>query len=391
MNILFSKNQSQETIDRTMTNLGYMMGESAKVVLVDDLIKDESSIHILLVYGYPSQDIQSKDIQIHDDILTKYHNGYDIKFLFITLHESDAPDAVKIVTNYVSSLNIKEEDVTLCSGNELLPILKNNISSKINTYTNNIIPRVSSESFILNGAHPYEIERENIFQCYNRAAKPHRVATAVFFYKDDLLKYTDFSLRQLDKISKNMSDGCYNWIDIIDVKEHDLFNTKLKELCDKFDSRPIISKYENFEFDKNGPQHDLTHKNNLYRYSYINIVTETQYEWDGIIHITEKSLQPLWFYQLPIILATPHHIKRMRKIYDFDWFDDFINHSYDSQENHILRFNEIRKEILRLSTMESEIKQFFKDNQKRFEHNREVVREISKSKKDYNFFQNLIK
>lgn len=391
MNILFSKNQSHETIDRTMGNLGYMMGNSPKIISVDDLIKEESSIHILLVYGYPSQDIQSKDIEIHDDILTKYHAGYDIKFLFITLHESDAPDAVEIVTNYANSLNIKEEDVTLCSGNELLPILKKNISSKINTYTNDIIPKVSSESFILNGNHPFEVERENIFQCYNRAAKYHRVAMAVFFYKDDLLKYADFSLRQLDKIAKDISEGCYNWNGIIDIKEQDLFNTKLTELCNEFDSTPIISKYEKFEFDVNGPQHGLTHKYNLYKHSYINIVTETQYEWDGIIHITEKSLQPLWFYQLPIIVATPHHIKRMRELYDFDWFDDFINHSYDSQENHILRFNEITKEILRLSTMESEIKQFFKDNQKRFEHNREVVREISKSKKDYNFFQNLIK
>jgi hypothetical protein len=391
MNILFSKEQSQNIIDVTMTNLSYMMGKSAKSILVDDLDNETPSIHILLVYGYPSYDIKSKDIEIHKDVLTKYKEGFDIKFLFITLHESDSPDAVQTITNYIKSLGIEESDVTLCTGNELLDINKQKVSSGINTYTNDIIPRVISESMILCGEHPYEIDRENIFQCYNRAEKSHRTATSVFLYKDNLLKYTDFSLRTLNKISNNIFEGLYNWNGIVDSKEQNLFNNKLIELSNEYNSKPIISKYENFEFDKNGPQHNLTYKHNLYKHSYINIVTETQYEWDGIIHITEKSLQPLWFYQLPIIIATPHHIKRMRELYDFDWFDDFINHSYDSIENHKVRFHKIRREILRLSKMESEIKEFFKDNQKRFEHNRKVIKEISKSKKDYNFFQNLIK
>jgi len=391
MNILFSIYQNKETIDRTMSNLGYMMNESSKSILSSDLKDKSVCVHPLLVHGYPSYDILENELEIYGDILEKYKNGYDIRFLFITLHESDSPEAVDTITKYIKSLNIKESDVTLCTGNELLDENKSKVSSGINTYTNDIIPRVISDSMILCGEHPYEIQRENIFQCYNRAEKPHRTAVSVFLYKDNLLKNTDFSLRTLDRISNNIHNGLYNWNGIIDSKEQDLFDSELIKFSKEYNTKQIISKYENFEFDKDGPQHNLTYEHNLYKHSYINIVTETQYEWDGIIHITEKSLQPLWFYQLPIIIATPNHIKKMKELYDFDWFDDFINHSYDSIENHTLRFHKIRREILRLSKMESEIKEFFKNNQKRFEYNREVVRNISKSKKDYNFFQNLTK
>ena len=79
----------------------------------------------------------------------------------------------------------------------------------------------------------------------------------------------------------------------------------------------------------------------------------------------------------------------MRELYDFDWFDDFINHSYDSIENHKVRFHKIRREILRLSKMESEIKEFVINNQDRFEKNKEIIKNIRHSKSDKNFWSSI--
>ena len=389
INILFSENQSNDYIENTLSLLDYMIGDSHNIHSVsDELSKEFKYVHILRVLGYPSHDIKSKDLTIDQSILNKYKEGYDIKFLFITLHESDAPDAPEVIIDYTEKLGIKNKSVYFCSGNEMLDIN----SYSISTHTNNIIPRVISHSMYLNGQHEFSLERDKLFQSYNRAPKQHRVALATFLHKEGLLNKTDLSLRCSDEIFRFILEDKnfeYNFSSTLDSKEYESFNESLKLLCNK--DEKIISEYEKFEFDKHGPQHDLTYKNNLYKHSYINIVTETQYEWDGIIHITEKSLQPLWFYQLPIIVASPHHIKRMRETYDFDWFDDFINHSYDSQENHVLRFHKIRREILRLSKMESEVKQFFKDNQKRFEYNRSVIEKIRNSDKDFNFFQKIIK
>lgn len=382
MNLVFEKEVTEE---KYRLVLGLHLG-NVTVTHIDYLRKDTNYINIQRVYGYPSQDIENGTLSIHDSLLKKYKEGYDISFMFLTLHESDEPTAVERITKYIRELGIEESSVYFVCGNELLDYHKKECNSKINVHTTDIIPQVISRSMHVDGQHEFSLDRENIFQCYNRAEKSHRIATSVFLHKEDLLKDTDFSLRCSDVLYKR-NEYSYNWNGIIDEREIDSYNENLKSLCNT--DKQILSNYENFQFDVNGPQHNLTYIHNLYKHSYINIVTETQYEWDGIIHITEKSLQPLWFYQLPIIIATPHHIKRMRELYDFDWFDDFLNHSYDSQENHALRFHKIRREILRLSKMKSDVKKFFKENKKRFEHNREVVRELQYSKHDINFFKSI--
>ena len=151
----------------------------------------------------------------------------------------------------------------------------------------------------------------------------------------------------------------------------------------------LKSEFETFQFMNNGPQHNLTYIHNLYKHAYINIVTETQYNWDGVEHITEKSLQPFFFYQIPIIVATPYHVQSMKDKWGLDFFDDIINHSYDSIDNHVLRFHKITKEILRLSKIENEIREFVKNNQDRFEKNKEIIKKIQYTDLDKNFWRSI--
>ena len=79
----------------------------------------------------------------------------------------------------------------------------------------------------------------------------------------------------------------------------------------------------------------------------------------------------------------------MKEKWGLDFFDDIVNHSYDSIEDSVLRFHKITKEILRLSKMENEIRKFVIDNQDRFEKNKEIIRQIRYSKSDEDFWKNI--
>ena len=78
---------------------------------------------------------------------------------------------------------------------------------------------------------------------------------------------------------------------------------------------------EKFTFDEiDSPIINVT----TFKNSYVNIVTETDFS-DDVIHITEKSLKPFYYYQLPIFVAPHNHLSELRKIYGFDMFDDIID------------------------------------------------------------------
>ena len=114
------------------------------------------------------------------------------------------------------------------------------------------------------------------------------------------------------------------------------------------------------------PEKELTFEN-----SYVNIVTESAYiNSDFIVHITEKSFRPFYHYQLPIFVASHHHIGHLKETYGFDMFDDIIDHSYDDVINHRDRLFKIVDEIKRLNGKKEEIKEFYKNNYERFEKNK---------------------
>jgi hypothetical protein len=114
-----------------------------------------------------------------------------------------------------------------------------------------------------------------------------------------------------------------------------------------------------------------------YRNSYINIITESVYWFDGI-HITEKSLKPFCLPILPIFVASPNHVKTLRDDYNLDLFDDFINHDYDKELDNTKRLKMIIEECLRLSRLENEIIDFYKNNKDRFLNNKNSILEFTK-------------
>ena len=101
-------------------------------------------------------------------------------------------------------------------------------------------------------------------------------------------------------------------------------------------------------------------------------------------------MAPFYFYQFPIIVSSVNHIQKMRELYDFDWFDDIINHDYDSEIDNEKRLHKIMKELSRLNTVQEDIISFYYNNQDRFEHNKKQIEKIDSSEIDRKFFKSFI-
>jgi len=403
--------------------------DKSEYTIYDCNIHDKSLIYIFLVgvYGYPSHDLNSvtkqknsdwpkqegkESIQIPKSIIDKYHSGFKISFLFFTTDECDNPDSVEIFSDYLDYIKINQKHFYLSTGNELLEKNKKIYGSQINVNTNNYLPLVVSSimnkkttkqfkktdgSWIIYNDKEYNFRenRNKLFQCYNNALKSHRLGIYTFFIKNNLTDKVDLSFLDYESfmfsdigwkknIFKDVLDSNIDeeWIDIASDGIKNKISLKSEFEKHKIDSKTGKKLYF-------GALHEVAVDQNLYKHGYISVITESQWGWKNIVHITEKSIVPFFFHQIPIIVAPPNHVKSMKDRYGLDFFDDIINHSYDSIENHHLRFKALTEEILRLSKLETEIHDFVKDNQNRFEKNKEIIKNIQHSKENENFWRSL--
>jgi hypothetical protein len=91
------------------------------------------------------------------------------------------------------------------------------------------------------------------------------------------------------------------------------------------------------------------------------------------------------------MVASQHHIKKMKELYGLDFFDDIIDHSYDNEPNHKKRLKMIVKEIKRINDNKDLFVRFYRNNQDRFENNKQkTIGLLDFINKDYDFFKSLI-
>jgi hypothetical protein len=226
---------------------------------------------------------------------------------------------------------------------------------------------------------------------FNKSLKSHRVYLLSFLIKYGLIDDVNWSY--VPNINETYHVNIVNPISHEDFsKEIDYLN-KIRFKLSDYES--IIYPYnENNNDEKNGVVNKLTEfeNNETYENSYVNITTESNYEqYKNTVHISEKSYKPFYFYQIPIFLASKHHIKTLREKYKFDMFDDIINHSYDEVEDNRERLKMIFDEIKRIHENKEQIINFFNSNQERFEENKKKTIELLKLvNDDYLFYKNLI-
>jgi hypothetical protein len=105
----------------------------------------------------------------------------------------------------------------------------------------------------------------------------------------------------------------------------------------------------------------------------LNLVTDNAVGFDdsdnfkyGTITLTEKAWKPFKTHQLALYVGLPGYVDVIRSL-GFDVYDDFIDHSYDKEKNHIERIKMVVEELDRLNKLD--MVEFYNQNKKRFVKN----------------------
>lgn len=106
----------------------------------------------------------------------------------------------------------------------------------------------------------------------------------------------------------------------------------------------------------------------FYKHIALDIVTETVFHYP-FPYISEKTIRPFVCKRMFIILGPANTLKTLHD-QGFETFGDFINEEYDAVQDPEERFLSVVQEIERFCQRDlNEIKQYYLDNQKKFEHN----------------------
>ena len=79
----------------------------------------------------------------------------------------------------------------------------------------------------------------------------------------------------------------------------------------------------------------------------------------------------------------------MKNIYDFDWFDDIIDHSYDDIKDNRNRLMAVADEIKRIYENKEFFIEFYKNNEDRFIANRNKLKNYNHTIGD-DFFEKIM-
>ena len=308
----------------------------------------------------------------------------NLKILFMDPHESILYNKLESLSNFISSNEIDKERFLYINNDYDIEKKSKNLNFYGKKWNHLFVN--TSCGYIQDSCDiEFKKNKDFLFLTKNKMIREHRVILLSFLQKNNLLKFTNYScLHQVNstlvqnKIKKTFGENMFNTF-----YENIKSVMTLKFKTTKYEKGKYTSSKE--EFINYAGVHDFRD----YETAYINITTESGFGED-FLHISEKSLKPFAMYQLPIIVSCPFHIKAMKELYDLDFFDDFIDHSYDNEIDNKKRMIMIQKEILRLSKLENELPIFFEKNKERFLSNRNKIEKIGnwKETKLFNYILN---
>jgi hypothetical protein len=112
--------------------------------------------------------------------------------------------------------------------------------------------------------------------------------------------------------------------------------------------------------------------NNFYEDSYFSTYVESNCTQRDLIHLTEKTFEPLIKGHAILPFTNPGAIERLQNI-GFRMVN-FIDYSFDSIEDADLRFVAVQEQFLHL--LELDLDELYKENQTVFEHNQNCINTI---------------
>jgi hypothetical protein len=290
-----------------------------------------------------------------------------------------------LIKNFIEKNKIDEKRFYVINNNHLTEkqIKKNNLNIK---YHANILIPIGYVSSVQNKNIITNFVTNKIgkfFICLNNIKKIHRLILLSNLKKLKIIDNVNWSYRDGHN---NFSSDNYNNLKNI-LNEDDFNNLKNDILF--FNN--IELKNADFENDSTDMPY-IGHISEIVKdqeNSYINIVSESLFLEEDVVQITEKSLKPFFYYQIPIYCATHHHVKSLKEKYDFDLFSDIVNHDYDDEFDNIKRMKKLTLELKRLDNNKEEIKKIYPSLKERMELNKIKLFNILKNKDDEKFIKHI--
>lgn len=331
---------------------------------------------------------------IADDVIEYLRNQDNFFLMMLTAHEPEGEQGFQCLNEFIDKHSISPKKIFLVNNNSKLNELKHKYGLDINVHSIKFIPNSSNLTLTRIQSKFIENKQGKFFLCHNKSPKPHRYSILVLLKYENIIDDVNWSLVPGFKFKDELF-----FSELFTKEETQKYNEEI-EFFTSIDVKKSDYEFQEKWFNPNCTEINLEglpnwmripERTDTFENSYVNIVTESSYlDSESVVHITEKSFRPFYFYQLPIFVSSHHHVKHLKEIYGFDMFEDVVNHSYDDVIDHRNRLFEIMKEIKRLNENKEKIKEFYKNNYDRFEKNKNIIFNILKNTDDYKFFRSLI-
>jgi len=330
-------------------------------------------------------------LQVYDstilskEVISCAKENNNLKIIFMSEQEYETKNYLIKIEKKIIQLGIKPENVWIINNNLFLEKFKKELNLKINVYSIKAIANMTANLLKTHNLN-FKEEKEKLFLFHNRSPKPHRYALLCLLKKYNLLENVDWSLMEGWKIGLQYEYSFFSEI----LQKNNIKNISKEYNYFKKIEQKKSSYEENFNWcqkDKFNGDWSNIYSKETYENAYVNITGESVFSKDAIIHITEKSFKPFYYYQFPLIVATPYHNTELKKLYNLE---DVINHDFDNEENHMKRLTMIFEEIKRINKNKTSIINFYKKNKNRFIDNQNKIIAISTKTDDIDFFNNLI-
>jgi hypothetical protein len=332
--------------------------------------------------------INLKQINVIEKIKNRLLNDNNFNLLIYSAHESLDKSNLIFLKNLFNEYKFDEKKIYLVNNGSNLNELQIKYDTNFNIYRLNILSNNKIGDMIYSTDSFFKKNKSGkFFMTFNKEDKTHRYGLLMLLKKNNLLEQTNWSFLRTNK-------GIINSDRLKKIMSEDLVITLSNEIEYFKNLEYKFSDYESqSEFNRNVVI-ELTMGENIKNYenSYVNLTTESIFdEREELIHITEKSYKPFYYYQFPLIMASENHIKKMKELYDLDFYEDVIDYSYDGVDNDEERFKLYFKEILRINDNKEKFIEFYNNNQHRFEQNKQkVIKIMDLLYNDYQYFTNLI-
>lgn len=374
--------------------------ENRKFILNKKSLDSTSNIlNNFFIISHPTVNyefISNDRFRLSDELIKKVKDG-NLYLIFLQEHETCWESEFVDLCEKLKSLDIPLSRVVLINNNSKLEEYKKKYQYDVLVHRSNFLYFSFTKTLKMLESKWISDKQGKFFMTRNRNPKSHRVTLLANLFFNDIIDDVNWSLIPNEGFDFGNYELYKDFFDkeFIDKNEKIFKYIETTKKEDDFEKgkgwinldRGEFTHQKDFHLIYHIPEHSPSFEN-----SYFNIVTESTYKSKfNNIHITEKSLRPFYFYQFPIFVSTPHHIKYLKKDYDFDLFDDIIDHSYDNEIDDKKRMEMIVSEIKRIHNNKEFFIEFYKNNRDRFEHNRKVFLErgFSAKKYDLDFFWNL--